>query len=71
MDFVYTNILSFPSLQKSSEEQMNGEIKKHQEELRFYRKEKRQLKKELETLKVSVAYIHAYIHTYIYHFVGL
>jgi len=34
---------------------MNGEVKKHQEELRFYRREKQQLKKELEALKVSVA----------------
>ena len=34
---------------------MNGEIKKHREELRFYRKEKRQLKKDLEALRVSVA----------------
>jgi len=33
---------------------MSG-IKKHREELRFYRKEKRPLKKELEALKVSVA----------------
>jgi len=54
-DFEYSNILSFPSLLNSSEEQMNGEIKKHREELRFYRKEKRQLKKELEALKVSAA----------------
>ena len=33
---------------------MNG-MKKHREELSFYRKEKRQLKKELEVLKLSVA----------------
>jgi len=33
---------------------MNG-MKKLREELRFYRNEKRQLKKELEALKVSVA----------------
>jgi hypothetical protein len=35
---------------------MKGEVKKYWEDLRFYRTEKRQLKKELETLKVSVAY---------------
>jgi hypothetical protein len=34
---------------------MKGEVKKHKEDLRFDRKEKRQLKKELEALKVSVA----------------
>jgi len=34
---------------------MNGEIKKHLEELRFYRTERRQLKKELEALRVIVA----------------
>ena len=34
---------------------MNGEVKKHREDLRFYRKEKRELKKEFEALKVSVA----------------
>jgi len=32
---------------------MNG-MKKHREELSFYRKEKRQLKKEMEAVKVSV-----------------
>jgi len=45
-------------LQKSWEEEMNGVmngVKKHREELRFYRREKQQLKKELEGLKVSVA----------------
>ena len=36
---------------------MNG-MKKHREELSFYRKEKRQLKKELEALKVSVVQMH-------------
>ena len=36
---------------------MNG-IKKQWEELSFYRKEKRQLKKEMEALKVSVASMH-------------
>ena len=34
---------------------MKGEVKKHKEDLRFHRTEKRQLKKELEALKVSVA----------------
>ena len=34
---------------------MNREIEKYLEELRFYRKEKRQLKKDLEALRVSVA----------------
>jgi len=37
---------------------MKGEVKKYQEDLKFYWKEKRQLKKELEAQKVSVAYIH-------------
>ena len=37
---------------------MNGEVKKHREDLRFYRKEKRELKKEFEALKVSVAQMH-------------
>jgi len=54
-DFEYSNILSFQSLQKSLEEQIKGEVKKHRQDLRFDRKEKRQLKKELEALKVSVA----------------
>jgi uncharacterized protein YlxW (UPF0749 family) len=44
-------------LQEGLEEQ-KGEVKKHQEDLRYYWKEKRQLKKELEALNVSVAYVH-------------
>jgi hypothetical protein len=40
------------------EEQMKGEVKKYQEDLKFNSKEKRQLKKELEALKASVAYMH-------------
>jgi len=56
--FEYTAILSYLSLQKSLEEQMKNKEKKHQEDLRFYSKEKRQLKKELEALKVSVAHMH-------------
>ena len=35
---------------------MKGEVKKLQEDLGYYMKEKRRLKKELEALKVSVAY---------------
>ena len=64
IDFEHTNILSYPSLQKSLEEQMKGEVKKHQEDLRFYVKEKWQLKKELEVLKVSVAYMHKTLQYY-------
>jgi hypothetical protein len=45
-------------LQKSLEEQLQGEVKKYREDLRFYTKEKRHLKKELEALKVSVAEMH-------------
>jgi len=41
------------SVKKSLEEQMKGKVKKYQEDLRFYSKEKRQLKKELEALKVA------------------
>ena len=37
---------------------MKGAVKKFQVDRRCYRKEKRQLKKELEALKVSVAYMH-------------
>jgi hypothetical protein len=42
-------------LQKSLEEQVKGEAKKLQDDLTFYSKEK---EKELEALKVSVAYMH-------------
>ena len=64
IDFEYTNILSYPSLQKSLEEQMKGEVKKYGEDLRIYRTEKQQLKKELEALKVSVAYMHTTVQYY-------
>jgi len=42
---------------------MSG-VKKHREELRFYRREKRHLKKELEGLKVSFAYMHMTVRYY-------
>ena len=56
--FEYTNVLCFTSLQKSFEEQLLGEERKHHTDLKFYMREKWQLKKELETLKVSVPYMH-------------
>ena len=64
MGFEYTAILSCLSLQKSWEEQMKGKEKKHREDLRFYSKEKRQLKKELAGLKVSVAHMHMTVQYY-------
>ena len=57
MDVEYTNISSYPSLQNFNE-QMNREVKKHQEDSRFHSMEKRRLKKELEALRVSAAYMH-------------
>jgi pantothenate synthetase len=39
-------------------EQLNGKEKKQLEDLRVYPKEKQQLKKKLEALKVSVAFMH-------------
>ena len=45
---------------------MKGKEKKYGEDLRFYSKEKWQLKKQLEALKVSVAYMHMTLqHDYI------
>lgn len=43
---------------------MKGKEKKHQEDLRFYSKEKRQLKKELAGLKVSVPHINITLQNY-------
>ena len=43
---------------------MKGEVKKYGEDLRIYRTEKQQLKKELEALKVSVAYMHTTVQYY-------
>ena len=37
---------------------MKGKVNKHQEDSRFYLKEKRLLKKHVEALEVSVAYMH-------------
>ena len=64
MGFEYTAILSYLSLQKSWEEQMKGKEKKHREDLRFYSREKRQLKKELAGLKVSVPHMHMTVQYY-------
>ncbi len=61
--FEYTNILCFTSLQ-GFEEQLLGEERKHHTDLKFYMTEKRQLKKELETLKVSVPYMHMTLQYY-------
>ena len=62
--FEYTNILCFASLQKSFEEQLKGEERKHHTDLKFYMREKRQLKKELAALKVSVPYLHMTVQYY-------
>jgi len=55
--FEYTNILCLTSLRKSFEEQLKGEERKHHTDMKFYTREKRQLRKELEALKVSVPYM--------------
>jgi hypothetical protein len=49
----HTDILSFPSLQKNLEGQMKNEDKKHREDMKFCMNEKRQLKNELNAVKVA------------------